>query len=135
MRALLLTIGEFARKTRLTPRAIRYYGRLGLLTAPIRSRSGYRLFDADSLERARFIVKCRSLGFSIAEVAELLRLIGDPSHTCAQVAQLTQHHLDLVDAKLQSLMEIRRILAKNLSRCTDRSVPECAVVEFLKKSA
>ena len=135
MHAKLITIGELARTARMTPRAIRHYERLGLLQVPARTDSNYRLFDSDSVERARFIAKSRSLGFSIAEVAGLLRAMGDPDHTCAQVAELTQAHLDLVDAKLQTLVEMRRTLTKTLSHCTGKDVPECAVLDFLKKSA
>jgi MerR family mercuric resistance operon transcriptional regulator len=135
MHAKLITIGELAQKARMTPRAIRHYERLGLIQVPLRTDSNYRLFDSDSVERARFIAKSRSLGFSIAEVADLLRAMDDPDHTCAQVAKLAQAHLDLVDAKLQTLVEMRHTLARTLSRCTGKDVPECAVLEFLKKSA
>ncbi len=135
MHAKLITIGELARVAGLTPRAIRHYERLGLIQVPVRTDSNYRLFDLDSVERARFIAKSRSLGFSIAEVAGLLRAMDDPDHTCAQVAELTQAHLDLVEGKLQILAEMRHTLAKTLSRCTGKDVPECAVLDFLKKSA
>lgn len=135
MHAKLITIGELARTARMTPRAIRHYERLGLIQVPVRTDANYRLFDSDSVERARFIAKCRSLGFSIAEIADLLRAMDDPDHTCAQVAELTQAHLDLVDAKLQTLVEMHRTLAKTLSRCTGKDVPECAVLDFLKQSA
>lgn len=135
MHAKLITIGKLAQKARMTPRAIRHYERLGLIQVPVRTDSNYRLFDSDSVERARFIAKCRSLGFSIAEITDLLRAMDDPEHTCAQVAELTQTHLDLIDAKLQILVEMRHTLAKTLSRCTGKDVPECAVLDFLKKSA
>jgi len=135
MHAKLITIGELARTAGMTPRAIRHYERLGLIQVPIRTDSNYRLFDSDSVERARFIAKSRSLGFSISEVAGLLRAMDDPDHTCAQVAELAQAHLDLVDAKLQTLVEMRRILARTLTGCTGKDVPECAVLEFLMKSA
>ena len=135
MHAKLITIGQLAQKARMTPRAIRHYERLGLIQVPVRTDANYRLFDSDSVERARFIAKCRSLGFSIAEIADLLRAMDDPDHTCAQVAELTQAHLDLVDAKLQALVELRRTLAKTLSRCTGKDAPECAVLDFLKQSA
>ena len=135
MHAKLITIGELAQKARITRRAIRHYERLGLIQVPVRTDSNYRLFDSDSVERAQFIAKCRSLGFSIAEIADLLRAMDDPEHTCAQVAELTQTHLELIDAKLQTLVEMRRTLAKTLSRCTGKDVPECAVLEFLNKSA
>ena len=61
MHAKLITIGELARIARMTPRAIRHYERLGLIQVPTRTASNYRLFDSDSVERARFIAKSRSL--------------------------------------------------------------------------
>jgi len=133
MRAALLTIGELSRRTSLTPRAIRYYERLGLVAAPRRSEANYRLFDADSVERLRFIAKCRSLGFSITEIAELVEVMDDPNHTCAQVADLARHHLGLVDAKLQSLVDVRRTLGGIVSNCTRQELPDCAVLDFLSR--
>ena len=131
----LVTIGQLARETGVTPRAIRHYEWLGLIRAPLRTDANYRLFDSDSTKRVRFIGKCRSLGFSIAEIADFLRVTDDPDHTCAQVAELTKHHLELIDSKIQALAEMRGTLAKSLSRCTGKEVPECAVLDFLKKPA
>ena len=135
MRSNLVTIGQLARETGVTPRAIRHYEGLGLIRAPLRTDANYRLFDSDSKERVRFIGKCRSLGFSIAEIADFLRVTDDPDHTCAQVVELTQQHLDLIDSKIQALAEMRGTLARSLSRCTGDEVPECAVMDFLKKPA
>lgn len=133
MAVTLMTIGQLARKSELTPRAIRYYERLGLIEPPMRTDANYRLFDSESAERLRFIAKCRSLGFSIAEISDLLRIMDDPGHTCAQVEQLTMSHLELVAAKLQQLMDVHRSLTKYLSRCTGQDIPECPVLDFLKK--
>ena len=135
VRSNLVTIGQLARETDVTPRAIRHYEWLGLIRAPLRPDANYRRFDSDSKERVRFIGRCRSLGFSIAQVADFLRVTDDPDHTCAQVAELTQHHLELIDGKIQALAEMRETLAKSLSRCTGEEVPECAVLDFLKKPA
>ncbi len=135
MSVAVKTIGQLARETGVTPRAVRHYERLGLITAPIRTDANYRVFDSDSVVRVRFIAKCRSLGFSIPEVDELLRVMDDPDHTCAQVKELTRQHLDLVVTKIKDLAEIRRSLAGNLSRCTGKDVPDCAVIEFLKEPA
>lgn len=135
VRSSLVTIGQLARETGVTPRAIRHYERLGLIQAPLRTDANYRLFDSDSTVRVRFIGTCRSLGFSIAEIANFLRVTDDPDHTCAQVAELVQHHLELIDSKIQTLAEMRGTLAKSLSRCTGEEVPECAVMDFLKKPA
>ena len=107
----LMTIGQLAGHTRVTPRAIRHYERLGLIEAPLRTDANYRLFDSDSVSRIKFIAKCRSLGFSLPEIADFLHIMEDPDHTCAQVVEVTRQHLDLIDAKLSDLAEMRRTLA------------------------
>jgi MerR family transcriptional regulator, repressor of the yfmOP operon len=69
----LLRIQEAAAETGLTPRSIRYYEELGLLSPAARSDGAYRLYDADDLERLRFIRGLRDdAGFSLAEIGELL---------------------------------------------------------------
>lgn len=131
----LMTIGQLARKGQVTPRAIRYYELLGLLKAPLRNEANYRLFDIDSLNRIRFIAKCRSLGFPITEITKLLTITDDAKHTCSQVEEVTRRHLSTIDAKLQSLMEMRKPIAKCLSHCTAQDIPECAVLDYLKKTS
>ncbi len=129
----LMTIGQLAGHAKVTPRAIRHYERLGLIKAPIRTDANYRLFDSDSVSRISFIAKCRSLGFSLPETADFLRIMEDPDHTCAQVVEITRQHLQLVDTKIGDLAEMRRTLARNLARCTGAEVPDCPVLDFLQK--
>ncbi len=69
----LLRIQEVATETGLTPRAIRYYEELGLLEPAARSEGAYRLYDAEDLDRLRFIRGLRDdAGFSLAEIGQLL---------------------------------------------------------------
>jgi DNA-binding transcriptional MerR regulator len=69
----LLRIQDAAVATGLTPRSIRYYEELGLLSPAARSDGAYRLYDTDDLERLRFIRGLRDdAGFSLAEIGELL---------------------------------------------------------------
>lgn len=69
----LLRIQEVSAETGLTPRAIRYYEELGLLAPAARSGGAYRLYDAEDLERLRFIRGLRDdAGFSLAEIGQLL---------------------------------------------------------------
>lgn len=69
----LLRIQEVAADAGMTARAIRYYEELGLLEPAARSQGSYRLYDADDLERLRFIKGLRDdAGFSLAEIGQLL---------------------------------------------------------------
>ena len=69
----LLRIQEVAADVGLTARTIRYYEELGLLKPAARSEGSYRLYDADDLERLRFIKGLRDdAGFSLTEIGQLL---------------------------------------------------------------
>ncbi len=69
----LQPIGFVARIVDLTPRAIRYYEKLGLLRPAVQVRGVDRLFDASDVERLRDIKQLREvIGFSLAEISELL---------------------------------------------------------------
>jgi DNA-binding transcriptional MerR regulator len=69
----LLRIQEVAEEVGLTPRSIRYYEERGLLEPAARSQGAYRLYDADDIERLRFIKGLRDdAGFSLADIGQLL---------------------------------------------------------------
>jgi MerR family transcriptional regulator, repressor of the yfmOP operon len=69
----LLRIQEVAADVGLTARSIRYYEEVGLLKPAGRSEGDYRLYDADDLERLRFIKGLRDdAGFSLAEIGQML---------------------------------------------------------------
>lgn len=71
--ATLAKIQEVAAELGLTTRSIRYYEELGLLRPVARSEGDYRLYDADDIERLRYIKGLRDdAGFSLAEIAQLL---------------------------------------------------------------
>jgi MerR family transcriptional regulator, repressor of the yfmOP operon len=68
-----LRIHQVAELIGLTPRSIRYYEEMGLLSPSARSRGSYRLFDQLDIDRLRFIKGLRDdAGFSIAEIGRLL---------------------------------------------------------------
>jgi len=69
----LMTVGELARRTGLTVKAIRRYEALGLIYSAGRSEGGYRLFDESALWCAQVIATLRSLGLTIKEIDELAR--------------------------------------------------------------
>jgi len=67
----LMTVGELARRTGLSIKAIRQYEGLGLIYSAGRSEGGYRLFDDSALWCAQVIATLRSLGLTIKEIDEL----------------------------------------------------------------
>jgi DNA-binding transcriptional MerR regulator len=109
----LLRIQDVADETGLTPRAIRYYEELGLLTPAARSDGAYRLYDADDLERLRTIKALRDeTGFSLAEIGQLLedeaarRVTRERFRATADAAErraLLTEGLDRVDRQIATL--------------------------------
>ncbi|MFG2379665.1 MerR family transcriptional regulator [Streptomyces avermitilis] len=73
----LLTIGAFAARSRLSPKALRLYDRLGLLTpAHVDATTGYRYYRADQAERARMVALLRRLDMPLARIAEVMEPAG-----------------------------------------------------------
>ena len=71
----LLTIGAFARQARLSPKALRIYDGLGLLSpAAVDAESGYRFYHPDQLERARLVAQLRRVGMPLARIGEVVDL-------------------------------------------------------------
>lgn len=68
-------IGELADKTGLSLRTIRHYDEIGLLRASARTEGGFRLYTDDDLARLLLIRRMKPLGFSLEEMADLLRII------------------------------------------------------------
>jgi len=68
-------IGELAEKTGLSHRTIRHYDEVGLLEASGRSEGGFRLYTQADLDRLLVIRRMKPLGFSLDEMAELLRVV------------------------------------------------------------
>src|SRR6266478_745717 len=82
-----LSIGKVARRAGIGVETIRFYEREGLLAAPARRDSGYRLYTERVIGRIRFIRRAKELGFSLKEIKELLQLRRNASSTCEDIRE------------------------------------------------
>ena len=103
-----LTIGELAGELQLSPKTIRYYEDVGLLPAPRRSESGYRLYSRYELERLRLIKRANS-GLSLAEIRELVAYAIDGRCGIMEdrLFSLVKAKLDEIDQKIGELVIFR----------------------------
>ena len=85
-----LTIGQVAQRVGVGIETIRYYEREGIIPEPERSRSGYRQFSVETVDRLRFVRHAKRLGFSLKEIRELLALRID-SPTAPVCDEVRQH--------------------------------------------
>lgn len=110
-----LLIGDIASQTGLTAATIRYYESIGLLSAPPRTRGGYRRYTETTLQELDFIKKAQSLGFSLEEVREIVRLSRRGEAPCSHVLELAERHLKAVDERIQQLSRFRDDLAADIA--------------------
>jgi DNA-binding transcriptional MerR regulator len=117
-RTATMQIGELAKRTALTVDAIRFYEKRGLLPKPIRSTGRFRLYTAGDMARVRFIRQMQGLGFSLAEIDELINLRTHKVEACESVQQLLKTKLAGVRAKMQELQQLESELVVDLHKCT-----------------
>jgi len=120
-----------ARRTGCNLETIRYYEKIGMMPEPPRTEAGYRLYDARHVERLRFILRARELGFSLDDIRGLLALVDRGTQTCAEVKERTERHLADVREKIADLKRIERVLADTAAQCSGDEVPDCPVLEAL----
>src|SRR3989442_15013210 len=75
-----LTIGQVAKTSGVDAKTIRYYEQIGVLPAPSRAASGYRLYDQPGVERLRFIRRARSLGLPLQQLKTLMSTLNGGAH-------------------------------------------------------
>ena len=74
---------------------------------PARTSTGYRVYDDLQMKRLSFIKRCRELGFTLKEIAALLRLVDCGEYTCAEIRDRTMNHLKDVDEKIRDLQKMQ----------------------------
>ena len=131
-----LLIGKVARRAGVGVETIRFYERQGLLTAPIRKDSGYRLYPEHVLGRIRFIKRAKELGFSLKEIKELLELRRNSSAPCEDVCEKAQAKIASIERKIAMLTKMKQALSELFAACQVRaSFADCPILEFLEKES
>jgi MerR family copper efflux transcriptional regulator len=107
-------IGELARRTGLTVHTLRFYERKGLLALAPRGPSNYREFPSRSVERLKFIQEAQRLGFTLAEIRELL---GVSAMNCDALRTRAERKLLEIEGQIRRLQAVKGTLRKLLHSC------------------
>ncbi len=122
-----LKIGELARRTGKTVRALHLYEELGLLR-PARSEGGFRLYGPDELARVYWIGKLQDMGFKLQQIQGLLAAISREERAPAameRVRNLFQGRIEQTRKQLRKLLQLERDLAEAIAYLDDcRTCPE-----------
>jgi MerR family mercuric resistance operon transcriptional regulator len=131
-RAAGLSIGEVSQRTGIHIETIRYYERIGMLSAPPRTASGRRIYGAIEARTLTFIRRSRELGFSLDEIRALLSLSGaNGQQACAEARALAANHLAEVRAKIADLKAMEGMLADAVRQCDAGKATSCPLINTL----
>lgn len=127
-----MKIGELARKTGCKVVTIRYYEKEGLLAAPERSDSNYRLYNKDDVERLEFIMHCRKHDMNLEAIRKLLAFRDHPQRDCTWVSELVAAHIEDVNRQIASLEHLKIHLEELRCRCAGgHSGDSCGIMQSL----
>jgi len=129
MAARSMTIGVLAKEAGVNVETVRYYQRRRLLGTPARPTGGMRRYGEDALARIGFIKRAQDLGFTLDEIAALLKL--ERFSACRPARALAAKKLAMVEARLNDLGRLKTVLEELIARCDAGSARGCAIIESL----
>jgi DNA-binding transcriptional MerR regulator len=106
--------GELSRLAGISTDTLRHYERLGLLPKPPRTNGGYRDYPASSLERVQLVQSALKVGFSLPELATILRMRDRGEVPCHRVRAIAEHKLQDLKEQISHLLGMRDQLERIL---------------------
>ena len=126
-----MNIGEAAKASGVSAKMIRHYEEVGLTPAATRTDAGYRQYGDADVHTLRFVRHARDLGFSIAEIGELVGLWHNRKRPSRQVKALAQAHILELEQKAQELLAMKATLEHLVHCCHGDDRPDCPILETL----
>ena len=126
-----MNIGEAARQSGVSAKMLRHYESLGLLPQVQRSDSGYRQYSDAEVHTLRFIKRSRELGFSMAEIAELVSLWQNRRRASASVRRIALKHADELALRIAAMQAMQLTLARLIDGCHGDDRPDCPILDDL----
>lgn len=127
-----MNIGRASKESGVSAKMIRYYEQTGLIPEADRKSSGYRDYSDTDVHMLRFIRRARDLGFSVAEISDLLGLWRNETRQSAEVKRLAQRHIDELEKKIMGLQDIAHTLSFLVNACQGDDRPHCPILQRLE---
>lgn len=129
--AFPVNIGRAATLSGVSAKMLRHYESLNLLGRVARTDSGYRQYSQSDVHTLRFIKRARDLGFSMAEITELVSLWRNRRRASASVKRIAQSHMDDLAARIAAMQAMQRSLENLLCHCQGDERPDCPILDDL----
>ncbi len=126
-----MNIGEAAKASGVSAKMIRHYEEVGLVPPAARTDAGYRQYGDADVHTLTFVRHARDLGFSIAEIGELVGLWQNRKRPSRQVKALAQAHIQELEQKAQELLAMKATLEHLVRCCHGDDRPDCPILETL----
>ncbi|WP_425258069.1 Cu(I)-responsive transcriptional regulator [Rubrivivax sp. RP6-9] len=130
-----MNIGEAASASGVSAKMIRHYESVGLLPPAVRTEAGYRQYGPNEVHTLRFIRHARDLGFSIAEITELVGLWQNRGRPSRQVKALAEAHIRDLEQKAAELLAMKATLQHLVHCCHGDDRPDCPILDSLADDA
>jgi DNA-binding transcriptional MerR regulator len=105
-----LRSGELAKLAGISTDTLRFYERKGLLSPPLRTANGYRLYSLETLHRVRVIRSALAVGFTISELGRIFKIRNRGDAPCEEVLRIAQLKLVQLESRIQELHQAKRDL-------------------------
>jgi MerR family transcriptional regulator, copper efflux regulator len=128
-----MNIGQAAKQSGVSVKMVRHYEAVGLLPKLARSFGNYRLYSENEVHTLRFIKRARALGFSMADIKELVGLWQNRSRSSASVKKIARKHVEELRRKIGELKAMAQTLEHLMDHCRGDHRPECPIIEDLAK--
>ena len=124
-------IGQAAERSKVSAKMVRHYESLGLLPTVGRTDAGYRQYTDREVHTLRFIKRSRDLGFSMAEIAQLLKLWQNKRRSSESVKKIALAHMAELDQRIEELQSMKRTLQHLADCCHGDERPDCPILDRL----
>jgi DNA-binding transcriptional MerR regulator len=112
-----MKIGQVAEQAQVSIDTVRFYERRGVVPAPERRPSGYRMYPASTVERIRVAKALQHLGFTLDEVIDALRAHDTGAATCDSELWRMEAVVKRIDTKIAELRQTRRDINATIELC------------------
>ena len=124
-------IGEAAARSGVSAKMIRHYETLSLLPKVGRTTSGYRQYGSKEVHTLRFVRRARTLGFSMVEIAALLKLWQNRRRASADVKRIALAHVADLDRRMSEMAAMKQTLETLAACCHGDERPDCPILDEL----
>src|SRR5437867_11878872 len=132
-----LLIGEVAKRSGASRKALRLYEAAGILPAARRTSSGYRVFDSDALALLAFVRQAQRLGFTLDQIKEIVAIKRAGRAPCPHVRDLVKRKAEELEQRLADLRQVRnglRHLLKSWRSAPRGAAAVCPHIEHTRRT-